>query len=66
MDIPTPDLAGKISPEEMFGAIKINILVAILLIFLLIYSAFGSNNFLFSILFFAEEKLTNSLKVLYE
>ncbi|MFK2820857.1 1,4-dihydroxy-2-naphthoate octaprenyltransferase [Flavobacteriaceae sp. LMIT009] len=45
--------SGKISPEEMFGAIKINILVAILLIFLLIYSAFGSNNFLFSILFFA-------------
>ena len=45
--------SGKISPEEMFAAIKINILVVILLVFSLIYIAFGTNNFLFSILFFA-------------
>ena len=44
--------SGKISPEEMFAAIKINILVVIFLIFSLIYCAFGSNNFIFSVLFF--------------
>lgn len=44
--------SGKITPEEMFEAIKINILIVIFLVFLLIYNAFGSHNFLYSILFF--------------
>jgi 1,4-dihydroxy-2-naphthoate octaprenyltransferase len=44
--------SGKITPDEMFEAIKINILVVIFLVFTLIYSAFGSHNFLYSMLFF--------------
>ena len=44
--------SGKITPEEMFEAIKINILVVIFLVFLLIYISFGSHNFLYSMLFF--------------
>jgi len=44
--------SGKISPEQMFEAIKVNILILLLIIFLLIYSAFGSNHFLYSLLFF--------------
>lgn len=43
--------SGKISPKEMFAAIRINILVVILLIFALILSAFGTHNFLLSLLF---------------
>ena len=44
--------SGNISPEEMFAAIKINILVVILLTFALVLSAFGSYYFLYSLLFF--------------
>ncbi|RLD26399.1 MAG: 1,4-dihydroxy-2-naphthoate octaprenyltransferase [Bacteroidetes bacterium] len=44
--------SGKITPEQMYDAIKINILIVILLTFLLIYSAFNSNQFLYSLLFF--------------
>jgi len=44
--------SGKITPEEMFEAIKINILVVIFLVFMLIYISFGSHNFLYSMLFF--------------
>ena len=43
--------SGKITPEEMFDALKINILVVIFLTFMLIYASFGSRNFLFSMLF---------------
>lgn len=45
--------SGKISPEEMFSAIRINILIVILFVFLLIYTSFGSQHFLYAMLFFA-------------
>lgn len=44
--------SGKISPEEMFDAIKINILAVIFLVFMLILASFGTRNFLYSLLFF--------------
>jgi len=44
--------SGKISPEDMFDAIKINVLICIGLSIALIFSAFGSKNFLLTILFF--------------
>jgi 1,4-dihydroxy-2-naphthoate octaprenyltransferase len=43
--------SGAISPEQMFEAIKINILIIILLVFLLIYTSFGTNHFLYALLF---------------
>jgi len=43
--------SGAITPDQMFEAIKINILVIILLVFLLIYTAFGKSHFLYTILF---------------
>ncbi|TJY33894.1 1,4-dihydroxy-2-naphthoate octaprenyltransferase [Pontimicrobium aquaticum] len=45
--------SGKITPEEMFSAIRINILIVILFVFLLIYNSFGSQYFLYAMLFFA-------------
>lgn len=50
-----PDRAiqsGKISPEEMLEAIKVNVLIVILLVFILILVSFGTYNFVYSILFF--------------
>ena len=44
--------SGKISPDEMFNAIRINILISIGLAFSLIYSAFGIRHFLLTLLFF--------------
>lgn len=44
--------SGKISPEQMFSAIKINVLVSIGLAFLLILSAFGVNHKPYSFVFF--------------
>ncbi len=44
--------SGKITPQEMFTAIRTNILIVIMLIFLLILSSFGTKNFLYSISFF--------------
>jgi 1,4-dihydroxy-2-naphthoate octaprenyltransferase len=44
--------SGKITPEQMYEAIKINILIVIVLTFLLVYSAFNSNQFLYSLMFF--------------
>ncbi len=44
--------SGKITPEQMFNAIKINILIVILLTLSLIYSAFNTYHFLYSLLFF--------------
>jgi 1,4-dihydroxy-2-naphthoate polyprenyltransferase len=44
--------SGKITPDEMFVAIKVNILIVIIFMFLLILSAFGTNSFLYSISFF--------------
>jgi 1,4-dihydroxy-2-naphthoate polyprenyltransferase len=44
--------SGKITPDQMFAAIKVNILIVILFVFLLILSAFGTHHFLYSISFF--------------
>ncbi len=44
--------SGSILPEEMFNAIRINILISIALAFLLIFSAFGVRHFLLTLLFF--------------
>jgi 1,4-dihydroxy-2-naphthoate octaprenyltransferase len=44
--------AGKISPENMFNAIKINILISIGLAFTLIFLAFGSRHFFLTLIFF--------------
>lgn len=45
--------SGKITPFAMFEAIKLNILVCIVLAFLLIFTAFGVEYFLLTLLFFA-------------
>jgi len=44
--------SGKISPEQMFDAIKINILIVIFIVILLLLSAFGRNYFWYSLIFF--------------
>lgn len=44
--------SGKITPFAMFEAIKLNILVCIVLSFLLIFTAFGSQHFWLTLLFF--------------
>ncbi|MFD2550763.1 1,4-dihydroxy-2-naphthoate octaprenyltransferase [Bizionia sediminis] len=43
--------SGAIAPEEMFEAIKINILIIIALVVALLFSAFGLQNFLYTVLF---------------
>lgn len=43
--------SGAITPDQMFEAIKINILIIILLVFLLIYMAFGKSHFIYTFLF---------------
>lgn len=45
--------SGKISPEELFDAIKINVLISIGLSFFLIFQAFGVKHFLLTLVFFA-------------
>lgn len=50
-----PDRAiqtGSITPDQMLEGIKINILLAIVLSFSLIYTSFGQGYFLYSLLFF--------------
>jgi 1,4-dihydroxy-2-naphthoate octaprenyltransferase len=44
--------SGKITPDQMFEGLKINILIVIFLTLLLIYNAFGHGYFLYSLLFF--------------
>ncbi len=44
--------SGKISPEEMFNAIKINVLISIGLAFFLVFTAFGVKHFFLTIIFF--------------
>lgn len=44
--------SGKITPEQMYEALKINVLVVIFLTVILIYLAFGHSYFLYSLLFF--------------
>ena len=43
--------SGAITPDQMFEAIKINILAIILFVFLLIYTAFGKGYFLYTLLY---------------
>ncbi|WP_445733851.1 1,4-dihydroxy-2-naphthoate octaprenyltransferase [Mariniflexile sp.] len=43
---------GKLSAEDLFGAIKINVLISIILALLLIFTAFGVKYFLLTVLFF--------------
>lgn len=43
--------SGAITPDQMFEAIKINILAVILFVFLLIYTAFGKSHFLFALIY---------------
>lgn len=43
--------SGKITPHQMLVAIKINVLIVIIFIVLLIFSAFGTHYFLYSISF---------------
>lgn len=44
--------SGKITPIQMYQAIKINIILVIFFAFVLIFNAFGLNNFLYSMTFF--------------
>lgn len=44
--------SGRIKPYQMFNAIKVNIVLVIFFAFLLIYNAFGLNNFFYSMIFF--------------
>ena len=44
--------SGKITPDELLHAIKINVLICIALAFTLIFQAFGSQNFLLTLVFF--------------
>lgn len=44
--------SGKISPNQMYSAIKTNIILVIFFAFLTIYHAFGLNNFVYSMIFF--------------
>jgi 1,4-dihydroxy-2-naphthoate octaprenyltransferase len=44
--------SGKISPEEMFNAIKLNILISIGLAFFLVFTAFGVKHFFLTLIFF--------------
>ncbi len=44
--------SGDILPEELFNAIKLNIVISIILAFTLIFAAFGSKHFLLTLLFF--------------
>lgn len=51
-----PDRAiqsGDISPDQMFNAIKLNVLISIGLAFFLIFVSFGVNHFFLTLLFFA-------------
>ena len=44
--------SGKISPDDMFSAIKINVLISIVLAFLLVFTAFGVKYFYLALIFF--------------
>lgn len=44
--------SGKISPDDMFNAIKINVLISIVLALFLIFTAFGVKHFFLTLIFF--------------
>ena len=45
--------SGKITSDQMFEAVKMNIIIVIILAFLLVYCAFGVRHFLYAVLFLA-------------
>mgnify|MGYP003667720659 CR=1 FL=1 len=45
--------SGQVTPDQMFEAIKINILVIIALVVMLLFNAFGMRHFLYTMLFLA-------------
>lgn len=57
--------SGKISPAQMFHAIKLNIVLVIFFAFALIFNAFGLNNFLYSMIFFLLGGLSIAAAVKY-
>ncbi len=57
--------SGRISPAQMYNAIKINIILVIFFAFLLIFNAFGLNNFLYSMLFFVLGGLSIAAAIRY-
>ncbi|WP_412985501.1 1,4-dihydroxy-2-naphthoate octaprenyltransferase [Pontimicrobium sp. IMCC45349] len=57
--------SGKITPSEMYTAIKLNVLVVIMFVFFLIYAAFGSHNFVYSILFITLGAISISAAIKY-
>ena len=57
--------SGKLSPKEVFNGIRICILFSIGLSFLLILSAFGLNNFFYSLIFFVLAILTIMASIKY-
>ena len=57
--------SGKITPTQMYQAIKVNIIIVIFLAFLTIYNAFGLNNFIYSIVFFVLGGLSISAALRY-
>lgn len=57
--------SGKITPAQMFHAIKVNIILVIFFAFTLIFNAFGLNNFLYSMIFFLLGGLSIAAAVKY-
>jgi 1,4-dihydroxy-2-naphthoate octaprenyltransferase len=45
--------SGRITSDQMFEAVKMNIIIVIILAFLLVYCAFGVRHFLYAVLFLA-------------
>jgi 1,4-dihydroxy-2-naphthoate octaprenyltransferase len=57
--------SGKLTPEEMFGGVRISILFSIGLSFMLIFNAFGLHNFLYSLVFFVLAIVTIMASIKY-
>ena len=57
--------SGRITPAQMFHAIKVNIILVIFFAFTLIFNAFGLNNFLYSMLYFVLGGLSIAAAVKY-
>lgn len=57
--------SGKISPAQMYHAIKVNIVLVIFFAFTLIFNAFGLNNFLYSMVYFVLGGLSIAAAIRY-
>ena len=57
--------SGKITPAQMFHAIKVNIILVIFFAFTLIFNAFGLNNFLYSMFYFVLGGLSIAAAIKY-